>query len=379
MSGNDVPGQALLSGQLWATFCDELKSVGAQVLGEDVPGDELTRAEGYRYLTRLLRLSLEKHLEYGDPDYPQFYSLSHETAKIGNDNPDNVYLNCAVDGSLDYFISGNRGSVDYLSIETKAGSFAGAGDMAPTGHVEVDQLEVAANGDFELHVSSRQRPGNWLPMHPESDNILVRQTFRDRARERPAELRIACLNPRGSSCLEPAEFSGQLARVVPFVAGTAALFRQWMTAFESHLNALPPNDQQMCLRAGGDPHIHYHNSRWRLAPEEVLLIQFTPPRRCRAWNFQLSNHWMESLDYRYHRISVNNHTAVPEQDGSIRIVVSHRAAPGPAAIRFPNWLETAGHGNGAMLLRYVAADSYPPVHTRVMALADLLAERMQLS
>ena len=377
MSGREASVQALLSGQAWAAFCDDLKSVGAQVLGQDIPGDELTRAEGYRYLTRLLRLSLEKHLEFGDPDYPQFYSLSHETAKIGNDNPDNVYLNCAVDGGLDYLISGNRGSVDYLSIETKAGSFAGAGDMAPTGHVEVNQLQVAANGDFELHVSGRQRAGNWLPMLPGTDSILVRQTFRDRARERPAELRIACLNPRGSSCLEPAEFSAQLGRVVPFVAGTAGLFRQWMAAFARHLNALPPNDQQMCLRAGGDPQIFYHNSRWQLGPEEALLIRFSPPQRCRAWNFQLSNHWMESLDYRYHRISVNNHAAVPGQDGSICIVVSHQPAPGPAAGRFPNWLETAGHSNGGMLLRYVAADSYPPVHTRVVALADLLAEGVQ--
>ena len=31
----------------------------------------------------MLRLGLEKHLEFGDPDFPQFYSLSHETAKIG--------------------------------------------------------------------------------------------------------------------------------------------------------------------------------------------------------------------------------------------------------------------------------------------------------
>lgn len=377
MSGNDAPGQALLSGQLWAAFCDELKSLGAQVLGEDVPGDELTRAEGYRYLTRLLRLSLEKQLEFASPDYPQFYSLSHETAKIGNDNPDNVYLNCAVDGSLDYFISGNRGSVDYLSIETKAGSFAGSGDMAPTGHVEVGQLEVAANGDFELHVSTRQRSGNWLPMRPETDNILVRQTLRDRRVERPAELRIACLNPRGSSRLEPSQFSRQLAQVAPFVAGTADLFRQWMAAFESHVNALPPNDQQMCLRAGGDPQIHYHNSRWRLAEPEALLIEFTPPKCCRTWNFQLSNHWMESLDYRYHRVGINRHTAVPERDGSIRIVVSHQPSPGAAAGRFPNWLETAGHDNGAMLLRYVAAEDYPPVRTRVVPLADLLSSGAQ--
>lgn len=377
MSGAEVPA-SLANGALWHEFCDDLKRVGEQVLAADTPVDELTRVEGYRYLTRLLRLGLEKYIEFGDPDFPEFYSLSHETAKIGNDNPDNFYLNCAVDGGRDYRITGNRGTVAYLSIETKAGSFAGGGDMAPTGHVDVDQLAVAENGDFELIVSAREHPGNWLPMTPDSDNILVRQTFRRRATEQRAALRIQCLNPRGTAGLDPAGFATDLAAVVPFVEGTASLFRHWMAAFAGHVNQLPPNDQQMCLRAGGDPSIYYHNSRWELGPEQALLVEFTPPRVCRAWNFQLSNYWMESLDYRYHRICVNNHSAIPEADGTVRILVSHRdpdelrRASGDVSPRFPNCLSTAGHSNGAMLLRYVGATDHPPVRTSVLPLADLV-------
>jgi len=366
--------------RLWGDFCDALKRAGDQVTAAGVPSDPLTRAEGFRYLTRLLRLSLEKHIEFGDSDFPQFYSLSHETAKIGNDNPDNYYLNCAVDGNRDYRITGNRGTVAYLSLETKAGSFAGEGDMAPTGHVTIDELEVEDNGDFELLVSAREQAGNWLPMRPESDNILVRQTFRERAREQRARLHIECLNPVGSAVLEPARFAAQLAQVVPFVEGTAGLFRQWMELFGGHINQLPANDQEMCIRAGGDPAIHYHNSRWQLAPEQVLVVEFVPPRPCQAWNFQLSNHWMESLDYRYHRICVNDYSAQPEADGRVRIVVSHREIHelqppgGIAAWPFPNWLVTAGHSNGAMLLRYVGAREFPPVQTRVMPLDALLRE-----
>jgi hypothetical protein len=380
MSGAEVPA-ALADGTLWRQFCDDLKRAGAQVLAADTPADDLTRVEGYRYLTRLLRLGLEKFVEFGDPDFPEFYSLSHETAKIGNDNPDNYYLNCAVDGGRDYLITGNRGTVAYLSIETKAGSFAGGGDMAPTGHVDVDQLDVAENGDFELTVSAREQPGNWLPMTPDSDNILVRQTFRQRAAEQRAELQIQCLNPRGTAGLDPAGFAADLAAVVPFIEGTASLFRQWMATFAGHVNQLPPNDQQMCLRAGGDPAIYYHNSRWELGPEQALLIEFTPPGVCRAWNFQLSNYWMESLDYRYHRICVNNHSAIPEADGSVRILVSHRSddelrqAAGDSPWRFPNCLSTAGHSNGAMLLRYIGARDYPPVRTSVLPLADLFSAR----
>ena len=73
-TGADLEG--LRSGQLWAEFCDGLKAAGAQVMGPGVPADDLTRAEGFRYLTRLLRLSLEKNIEFGDPDFPCFYSLS---------------------------------------------------------------------------------------------------------------------------------------------------------------------------------------------------------------------------------------------------------------------------------------------------------------
>ena len=146
--------QALLQGQLWHEFCDQLKAAGDLVLADTAPDDDLTRAEGYRYLTRLLRLSLEKNIEFSDPHCPQFYSLSHETAKIGNDNPDNFYMNCAVDGALTYKIRGHRGTVDYLSIESKAGSFAGQGDMAPTGHLTLDDLHIE---DDIIHVYHRLR------------------------------------------------------------------------------------------------------------------------------------------------------------------------------------------------------------------------------
>src|SRR5690606_9979319 len=126
----------------------------------------------------------------------------------------------------------------------------------------------------------------------------------------------------------------------------------------------------MCLRAGGDPAIFYHNSYWRLAPDEALVIEFTPPQECRTWNFQLSNFWMESLDYRFHRIHVNRSSAQLEADGRVRIVVAGRA-PGAASV---HWLSTAGHACGAGLLRYVEATDLPPVHTQVLALDQLIAE-----
>ncbi len=51
-----------------------------------------------------------------------------------------------------------------------------------------------------------------------------------------------------------------------------------------------------------------------------------------------------------------------------------RLAAGDPPRRFRNCLSTAGHSNGAMLLRYVGAAEYPPVRTSVRPLAELLQE-----
>jgi hypothetical protein len=94
----------VISGRAWEQFCDSLKRAGAQVLRAEAPASELDRAEGYRYLTRLLRLGLEMHLEYADPDFPGFFAPSHETAKIGADNPDNLYLMARLNGRHEYVV-----------------------------------------------------------------------------------------------------------------------------------------------------------------------------------------------------------------------------------------------------------------------------------
>ena len=52
MSPNPAADEALsavMSGELWSEFCDQLKATGQQILREEAPGDPLHRAEGWRY------------------------------------------------------------------------------------------------------------------------------------------------------------------------------------------------------------------------------------------------------------------------------------------------------------------------------------------
>jgi hypothetical protein len=358
--------QRIADGTAWRDFCRALEQAGDAILGPGTPEDPFDRAEGFRYLTRLLRAGLESHVESADPRYPRFFQLSNETIKIGNDNPDNVYHNANVSGAYEYRITGNRGSVPYLTFGSKGGGYEKDGTMVPTGQLDLDDLECAADGSFEISVSVTEKPGNWLPLEPHSSSIVVRQTFEHRDREEPATYTIECLNPDAPDTLRAEALEPALQRAAAFVSGTANLFAGWMRQFQRHSNELPPNDQEMCQRVGGDANIFYHNSHWKLGPDEALVIELVPPE-CATWNLQVGNYWMESLDYRYHRIHVNRFTAAYEPDGSVRIVLAHRD-PGPD---WPNRLETCEHEQGAMLLRYVGATSFPPIATRVVRFADL--------
>ncbi len=357
--------ERIASGASWNDFCDVLKRAGATILADNAPDDPLDQAEGFRYLSRLTRAALEVFVEHADPRAPVLHRPVHETAKIGADNPDNHYQNAAISGQYEYRIWGTRGTVHYLGFGTQAGNYGSTGRSGPTGYLESADLEIESDGSFEILVSCEKKPGNWLPMEPDTETLIVRQTRLDHQREELAQLTIERIGDDTTpSPATPEAIDRGLTASSNLVVGCAALFANWADGFRKHTNQLPEFDQGVSLAAGGDPHICYYHSYWELEPEQALLIEVMPPE-CEYWNFQLNNHWMESLDYRFHRVAINKHQAHYGEDGSLCVVVAHRD-PG-----LPNWIETAGHRHGTMCFRWVRAAAHPQPHTRVVELSDL--------
>ena len=108
--------ERIVDGRSWSAFCRALEQAGQAVLRSGTPATPFDRAEGFRYLTRLLRAGLESQLEHADPRQPGFFQLSNETIKIGNDNPDNVYWNAHISGRHEYRITGTRGDARLLGV-----------------------------------------------------------------------------------------------------------------------------------------------------------------------------------------------------------------------------------------------------------------------
>jgi hypothetical protein len=362
-----VAERRIVTGEAWDEFCDTLKAAGAALKFPGTPQDAFSQAEGHRYLARLARAGLEGFLEDADPRAPVLKRVVHETVKMGADNPDNYYQNATISGAYEYRIVGNRGTVNYLAFGTQAGHYGQGGGLPPTGFLEGSQLALEPNGDFTITLSTRPQLGNWLPMTAATGVLIVRQTFLDRAAEKLATLRIERIDgPNQPQPLTAALVDEGLRNAGTLVAGASMLFAKWARDFQTHSNTLPRFDQDVSNQAGGDPNIAYYHSHWKLEPDEALVIDVTPPD-CRHWNFQLNNYWMESLDYRFFTIHLNKHTATPESDGSVRIVVAHRD-PG-----VPNWIDTVGHASGTMCFRWVAASSHPVPQTRVVKHSDVPA------
>ncbi|MXY04430.1 MAG: DUF1214 domain-containing protein [Gammaproteobacteria bacterium] len=365
---DDLAAERLVSGRAWDEFCDTLKAAGASLSFPGTPQDAFNQAEGYRYLSRLARGGLMAFVEHADPNAPVLHRVAHETVKLGADNPDNHYLTAAINGDYEYRITGRRNTVTYLVFGTHVGRYGQSGGLPPTGHIDATEIELDVDGSFELVLSQRPQPSNWLPMTSATGTLIVRQTFADREREEPAELTIERINcaaeDKRPAPLTPQHLDEGLKSAGLLVAGAPLMFAKWARDFQRHSNALPRFDQDVSNAAGGDPNIAYYHSHWALAEDEALVIEVVPPD-CEYWNFQLNNYWMESLDYRYHRIHTNKHLARYEADGSIRLVVAHQD-PGLA-----NWIETAGHRSGTMCFRWVRAVAHPEPATRVVKLGDL--------
>ncbi|MCH2110066.1 MAG: DUF1214 domain-containing protein, partial [Polyangiaceae bacterium] len=279
--------------------------------------------------------------------------------------PDNHYLHASLDGRLTYKISGRRGTVHYLGFGTQIGHYGQGRGMPPTGYVEASELQIDETGEFELIISAQdpraaEPDANWLPMTEETGTLIVRQTFLDRTKENPAELEIEVIDeapPR--EFLSAEKLDDGLKQASTLVAGASLLFAKWANDWKKHANELPLFDVEKSNQAGGDPNIRYYHSYWALKPDEALVIRARIPR-CEHWNFQLNNYWLESLDYRYHRIHINKADAQLDDDSHVTIIVAHRD-PG-----HPNWIETTGHQEGTMSFRWVSAEEHPAPEPQVV-------------
>ena len=366
---NDDAIQKVDNAQAWMEFCDLLKKAGETLLRDDLARSTFDRAEGHRYMLRLLRAGAQSFGERSGPLHPVFRTMP-DMVKVGLDNPDNYYLGAPVDSRYTYRIRGDRGSIHYMSFAAQNQNFAAKDKITGgAGHLNDAEIAYEPDGSFEIIVSQKEQPGNWLRLAPDTSQVLLRQTFLHKERETPVRVSIECLEAEGPpEPLDPEQVPGLLMGSAMHAIGCAAWFADWVTGMR---DLAPPNSfhlpsEEYHRLVGGDPNIRLWLGTWELSDEQALVVELTPPK-CHYWNFQLGNIWAESLDYQFRRVHINSGQAQTRSDGSVELVVAHRD-PGHA-----NWIDTAGHDHGMMGVRWVRAESHPEPRSRVVPFSEVSA------
>lgn len=358
--------EKVISGESWVEFCDMLKSAGQLVL-ENSADDELERAEGFRYLARLLAGALNDGIDPVPLNPPQ---LNYRKTRIGADNPDFKYGSIRISGKAIYRISGKKNDAYNFNIGAFHGSLGSSQGLQSTGFLNQADLfgqqgSAAADSCFEIIASADKTAltqyattanAHWLALCEASNSLIIRQTLLNPRRDKASDITIDCLAgdlQAKSTVLTCERIDSSLGRAAFMVHGISQQFLGWTRDFKQRPNTISEIKPELLGMAKGDPNCQYNYGYFDLLPTQALRICLTPPQ-CEYWNIQLANHWLESLDNPDTIASINNANATVDDNGSVTVIISARD-PG-----MDNWLDTQSHQRGVIALRWVGAAQKQP-------------------
>lgn len=346
-------------GQAWSSLLDRLGNAAAAVGSDPANRNRADLTAGMRHLLVLLAAGIDEVLRYDpDPVLRVQRTSTDDVLTWGMECPDCIYTRAVLRGGESYRVSGNRGTARYVGLQTMNGIVATANTL-------VDELDADAAGNFEVVLSADQRPGNWMRIEGDHPTFTVRHFFYDWDTEVASSLRIERLGGPAAARGGPVDAETALSRQVmalgDFVGENLAFFLQFGAAAPAN-GFLPPIDRSdMGAAAENRPVI----GRWELQPGQALIAEVEPPEGV-YWSFSIGNPWWETIHYGRHQSSLNAHQAAVDCDGRVRVVLCAED-PGIA-----NWLDTAGHSNGPIILRCVRTTTAPTPATRVVPVEELL-------
>ena len=342
----------------WSHLLGKLDGAAKTVDSDPVSRNRLDRAAGIRHLLVLLAAGVDEALRFDpDPILRVQRTSTDDIVTWGMECPDCLYTRAVMRGGESYRLSGRRGTARYVGLQTMNG-------IASTANALVDELEVGAEGEFEVILSAEEQQGNWMRIEGAHPTLTVRHFFYDWDTEVPSSLSIERLGHKAeavNSKVDPdVAVPRQLVALGDFVKDNLDFFLQFGAAAPAN-GFLPPIDRTaMGAAAENKPVI----GRWELNPDEALILEVEPPEGV-YWSYSLGNPWWETIHYGRHQSSLNAYQAAVDSDGLVRVVLCGQD-PGVA-----NWLDTAGHSNGAMILRCVRTATAPTPTARLVSVGEV--------
>jgi hypothetical protein len=352
---------ALRSGAAWASFCDGLAQLGPALAASGFAYDDVSLAEGYRYLLGLLTMRLNSILYAAGPEAPAFVRGMDDVLKAGLDNPDGINSFLAeIRDDRTYRLFGVAGTERYVE-------FVQSGKTGTLANHYLDQFEVTDDGTFEIWLSAEPHEGNHIPLQPGAVALLVRQVQYDWELEELSEVRI---EQPGSDAVPECLTTPNAAVVAEELLSLGANLQDEVAFWFDYTRA--SGDTRDNTFGTDQPLAVSGASAVRAAPKapfavrenEALVLELDDPGGLH-WSVAVGDVWFRSIDPSHRQTSLNGHQARIDDDGRYRMVLAHRD-PGVA-----NWLDIDGHERGLMTVRYVRTETRPTITTQLVPLDEI--------
>ena len=297
-------------------------------------------------------LAEEMWIFKADPARPAFTDWMANGRKTAGDSPYTVYLSTPISARYTYRLRGNLGDATYFGFQLYRQV---QGFNAPSGKLNMSDLRVADNGDFEV-LASKARPAgvaNWLPLGDDDYVLMTREYRYDPAEQRPAHISIECVD---GSDAEPPAFVGRVQKAAAYFE--SIILSTIEIASLLSVNQFSPPDAEVRTPKYGDSlfptkETYYDGFYVKLAPGEAIRMSGRLPERWGFVSFVFYDRWYATLDYPRVRCYLTAHDLQFESDGSYTIYLSAQD-PGHA-----NWIDMGGLEEGLFSYRYMMADSNP--------------------
>lgn len=326
---------------------------------------------GYRMLATILGVGLDIYL-YPDKSRPVWVDTVtpfRRDRRWGGDNTDAAYAFVTFDPARTYRIWGTRNDSVYFSVTVYNEPAPGAWSDKVIGVINDTDLTFDPDGAFSFYLGANKPEGYegpWIEFTPDTAAALTRDYQADPLTGKPVEWHIECVD-------EPAP-------VVRSDAATAQALRSTLNWMRTMFMIVPmaiqervetdrlglghetPDGVNMVAEPYRVPDFNFGWSAtdatycfgsYDLAPDEALVLTYRPPRSFRFWNFMPWTEYMAGHNATDGKTSLNNHTAVPNTDGTITIVVAR------TQLAHPNAVTTLQNPRGMIAFRWFLADEVP--------------------
>ena len=333
------------------TLLSTINDVDKKFLAPAREMPDQAKIDGYRNLMHLIRFGIDIYLE-SHPTYPEFVPLETRLMKIMGDNVDSLYNITQINGQLHYRISGKKQNACYLSVSAYAGKNDGSWSTSVSLNLNHNDIDFDEEGNFSFIIGPTV-PNEKFRTTEETICLISREYFWDPENKQESHFQIQTVAKQNSPPpITSEDLTNRLKRIATFIDESTLTIPLPGSFFTNTLTPAFPFGAGGQTRGWGTPDNVYALGTFDIEEHQGLKVTFHA-HECCYWGVQTWNNYMQSFDYRYHKVSINRKQAKPSSDGSFEILVTRKP------YIHPNNITTAGSPSGMLMIRWLLADGLP--------------------